>query len=337
MAGDLAEQLRNLRLTGLPSGRLTQTDIARAFGVSTPLISSWEKSVRPSGAYLDKYARLFATPRSFTADPPTLFELAQLTDGERARYDEIKKDFGLSEPANPLYYPDGRPITIVCAELPEKMQPAKELADPLDPDHVELYNYADLDALVELYAYVGRINPDSHVRRRLVTRLTDEDLENHLLVLGGVDFNTLTRQLLDELGLPVVQVERDGVAGGFEVTDAGGEQRTLVPDLREENERTILREDVAHLCRAPNPFSPTDTTVTLFNGMFGRGTYGIVRALTDTNTKRRAANFRYLERRFAGAPKFSLVCRIPVVAGVVKVPDLTDASMRLHEWPFAPA
>ncbi|GAA3294138.1 MULTISPECIES: helix-turn-helix domain-containing protein [Dactylosporangium] len=336
---DLADRLRRLRVTadatGLAPAKLSQGDLARAFGVSTPLVSAWEKPVgatRPTDGHLDKYARLFATARSFAGDRPRPLELEDLTAEERDRYYEIKHELGLTEPADPLWFPDGIPVTIVCAEQPEKMRAAVEYADPLHPDHIELYSYADPDALFELHGYLGRVNPDTRVRYKLVTRLTSFDLDTHLVVLGGVDFNTLTRQLMDRLDLPVAQVGREGLeAGAFAVTDADGTQRTLVPELKQEGGRLMLREDVAHLCRAPNPFSRRDTTVTIFNGMYGRGTLGIVRALTGADG--RDANFRYLERRFGGSPRFSLVCRVPVVAGVVTVPDLSDDRIRLHEWP----
>ncbi|WP_432980622.1 helix-turn-helix domain-containing protein [Dactylosporangium sp. CA-233914] len=333
----LAPVLRELRTTarGLATGRISQGDLARAFGVSVPLISSWEKrdrATRPTDAHLDKYARLFATHRSFGPGGPSLLEVEQLTPEERVRYDELKQALGLdSEPLNPLRYPAGEPLTVVCAELPERLQAAREYADPLAPDHVELYRYADPDALFELYSYLRQVNPDNRIRYKLVTRLDRADLDTHLLLLGGVDWNTLTRQMYDMLRLPVAQVGREGIeAGAFEVGDPDGTARTLLPVLKREDGRLILREDVAHLCRAPNPYSRAGTTVTIFNGVYGRGTYGIVRALTDVDW--REGNLRYLERRFGGAPAFSLISRVRIVTGIVTVPDWTDPTIRLHEW-----
>ncbi|MFG2038079.1 helix-turn-helix domain-containing protein [Dactylosporangium sp. NPDC048998] len=338
---DLAQRLRDLRTTadvhGLSPMKVSQGDLAHAFGVSVPLISSWEKPVgaaRPGPTHLEKYARLFATPRSFAGQRPELLDLEALTPEERVSYDELKKKLGLeSEPANPLRFPLGEPLTVVCAELPEQLQAAREYADPLSPDHVELYSYADPDALFDLYSYLRQVNPNNRIRYKLVTRLDRADLDTHLLLLGGVDWNTLTRQVYDVLGLPVAQVGRDGIeAGAFEVTDPDGASRTLVPVLEKVDGRLRLLEDVAHLCRAPNPFSRQAMTVTIFNAMYGRGTYGIVRALTDVDWRER--NFRYLEWRFGSVPTFSLVSRVRIVAGIVTVPNWTDPRIRLHEWPM---
>ncbi|WP_433052684.1 helix-turn-helix transcriptional regulator [Dactylosporangium sp. CS-033363] len=336
----LAHALRALRadarLHDRPDGKVSQGDLARVFGVSVPSISSWEKRAdakRPPDVHLDKYARLFATPRSFAGGGPVLFEVEQLTAEERVGYDELKRAFGMeSEPLNPLRFPPGEPLTVVCAELPEQLQAAREYADPLAPDHVELYSYADPDALFELYSYLRQVNPNNRIRYKLVTRLDRDDFHTHLLLLGGVDWNNLTRETYDLLDIPVRQVGREGIeAGAFEVRDADGTGRTLVPVLKEEDGRLTLREDVAHLWRAPNPYGRDGSTVTIFNGVYGRGTYGIVRALTDVDWRER--NFRYLERRFAGAASFSLVSRVRIVTGIVTVPDWTDPNIRLHEWP----
>ncbi|HTJ31628.1 MAG TPA: helix-turn-helix transcriptional regulator [Dactylosporangium sp.] len=330
---DLAQRLRELRI----QQRLGQGDLKQALKVSVPLISSWEKvggAARPNPVHLEKYARLFATPRSFAGARPELLDFSDLTPEERVRYDELKQSLGLdSEPVNPLRYPAGEPLTIVCAELPEQLQAAREYADPLAPDHVEIYSYADPDALFELYSYLRQVNPANRIRYKLVNRLDRADLDTHLLLLGGVDWNTLTRQLYDMLDPPVKQVGREGIeAGAFEVVDPDGTKRTLVPDLKEDNGRLTLRQDVAHLWRTVNRFGGEGSTVTIFNGVYGRGTYGIVRALTDVD--RRERNFRYLERRFGGGTEFSIVSRVDIVAGILTVPDWTDPNMRLHEWPM---
>jgi hypothetical protein len=74
-------------------------------------------------------------------------------------------------------------------------------------------------------------------------------------------------------------------------------------------------------------------TVTICNGMYGRGTLGAVRALTDTGFRDR--NQGYVDRRFAGAESFSVISRITVVlmGGQALTPDWTMAENRLHEWP----
>jgi hypothetical protein len=179
--------------------------------------------------------------------------------------------------------------------------------------------------------YLRQVNPRNRFDIKLASDMDRAALYTHLILLGGVDWNELTRHLLDDLPIPVAQVARDdeAVAGAFEVTDHGA-TKSLVPILSFEDGRHVLREDVAHFCRAPNPFN-RQRTVTMFNGMYGRGTHGVVRALTDVRF--RGTNARYLEQRFAGTDIFSIVSRVSVPGGIVATPDWRDEHTRLHEWP----
>ena len=91
-------------------------------------------------------------------------------------------------------------------------------------------------------------------------------------------------------------------------------------------------EDVAQFLRAPNPYNRR-RTLTFFNGMFSRGSYEIVRALTDSKIQER--NAAYLSHRFRNVDTYSIVCRVKIVASEVVVPDWTVSEIRLHEWPEA--
>jgi hypothetical protein len=154
---------------------------------------------------------------------------------------------------------------------------------------------------------------------------------NHLILLGGVDWNQLTASVLPEIELPVRQTGRpddESSPGGFEVGEE--EPRTLLaPVLLKGEGHDVLKEDVAHFYRSTNPFNK-ERTVTICNGMYQRGTLGVVRALTDKDFRDR--NDQYIQARLAGADTFSLICRVRVVNGVVITPDWTKAEYRLHEW-----
>jgi hypothetical protein len=71
-----------------------------------------------------------------------------------------------------------------------------------------------------------------------------------------------------------------------------------------DEEAPVLRQDVAVLARGTNPFNPA-STVTLCHGLFARGTFGIVRALTDRNFRER--NERYLADSFGGGAFWMLL------------------------------
>src|SRR5439155_27087065 len=120
---------------------------------------------------------------------------------------------GVESPADPgggtlWQFPRNQDVTIVCSELPDHLQNALPYTEPDSPDHVEMYRYADLDALVELYGYIRAVNPTSNVNIRTASELEMDDYTAHLVLLGGVDWNKVTADVLARVELPVRQAGR---------------------------------------------------------------------------------------------------------------------------------
>ncbi len=344
-ARDLAVRLRELRKKGWPDSPVTQPMLAKALGVSVPLISSWENRSDPKlppSERLAGYARFFATPRSIASGRPALVD--DLTESEETLRADLERellalragavgphggdtrraaDLGTAPAAaGPWHFGDTAPVTIVCGSVrrggPQIPQDS--------PDYVELDSYADLDALLELHGHIRAANPDSLVTFHDEASVTRDHLTTHLVLLGGVDRNPFTAEVLGALGVPVVQ--RTGDTAAFEVTE-GGHHRRFRPAIRTEAGRRVLVEDVAHFCRGVNPYNQI-RTVTVCGGMFGRGTYGAVRTLTDTRFRDR--NAAHVRTRFPAGRTFSILARVKVVLGEVVTPDWTRPDMVLHEW-----
>jgi transcriptional regulator with XRE-family HTH domain len=349
----LAERLRALRREAFPGVRITQQQLATAFGLSTGLLSSWESTAKPTvppPARLEAYAAFFATRRSTESEPYRVLPLAELDDDEQGLRETLLKELrqlrdgsddsdpdapkpGLVRPPRHLWqFPEGEDVIIVCAKLPPYLLD-HPYANPESPDYVELYTYADLDSLIELFGHIRACNPTNRVTFRTTderNRLKRDEYNSHLILLGGVDWNVQTRQLLDWVNLPVRQVERDGdlgPLGGFEVTHPDGTTDFFTAHLDDDGH---LLSDVAHLYHGTNPFN-RKRTVTVCNGTFGRGTYGVIRALTDRLFWDR--NQGWLNVRFGDAESFSLISRVPVFNSPGLTPDWTLAANRLHEWP----
>jgi hypothetical protein len=352
----LAQRLRALREDEWPDVELTQAQLGTALGgdrpLSVPAISSWESQTNPKVPpqhRLVAYARFFATRRSVEGDAPRLLDASELTDEERERWAEIEAELtalrtaalgrpALSAVAAPpprrggtWRFADGKPVTIICAELPKSEQAKMPDSHPSSPDYVEHYAYADLDALIELHGHIRAFNPENQVNIRLASALTADDFSTHLVVLGGVDWNNATRAVLQRLHLPVRQVSDDDRAhkAYFEVTDDHHRVKHR-PVVNEEDGRVVLLEDVGHFYRGVSPFN-AKRTVTICNAMYGRGTLGVARALTDINFRDR--NESFLAERFHGHQAFSVLMRVLIVEGQTVTPDWTLSEMRLHTWP----
>lgn len=354
-ASDLAHRLRELRESRWGDVRVTQRDLARALGVSPPLLSSWERleaPVIPNPQWVTEIARFFCTHRSVEAEPVRLLGPGELTADERMEGERLKRELlrlreatlgdgsggdrrgaAVWRASDPWRFPDSKPIRIVCAKLPPELLARMPYTRPEDPDYDELYTFTDLDALFELHGHIRAVNPGSDVRFMSAGALTPDDYVTHLVSLGGVDWNAATRHMLRLLKQPVSQVSRhDDPEGAHFRVDDGKQGQRFHPILQESDAGRILTEDVAHFFRGPNPLNRR-RTVTICNGMFGRGTLGAVRALTDANFRDR--NAAYLAERFAGHDTFSILTRVRVVDGAVVTPDWTLPETRLHEWPEA--
>jgi hypothetical protein len=354
----LAARLKELRDQHWPDLRITQPQLAVALGgLSVPLISSWESLTNPRIPpvhRLEAYARLFATRRSFESDAPRLVERASLTDAERRALNELTSELmrlrgrameaastdvpgvrSLSESIGSSLWSfnDGGTVTAVCAKVPQDMLDKMPYTDVNEPDFIELLTYSDLDSLFELYGHIRAANPGSHVYRRIANELKDNDYHTHLAVLGGVDWNPLTRTILEKLQLPVRLVADWSTEGAqyFEV-EINGETERYRPVLRTSGGQEVLEEDVALFARASSPFNRA-RTVTICFGMYGRGTYGAVRALTDAEFRDR--NTDYLSTRFGDCDSYCVLTRVQIVNGATLTPDWSSGEHTLFEWPPA--
>jgi hypothetical protein len=311
------------------------------------------------------YASLFAARGSFTGDTPQPVKPADMTEAERQKMAELRRELiqlraqamGATGGGSPEGYtgpdasrlngiaaslnaglwrfPDSDTVTIVCAQFPENLRAAEKYTDRNSPDYIELYTYSELDALFELHGHLRAANPVSQIDLRLADRLARDVYSSHLVTLGGIDWNATTSSVLSRLNLPVEQVADWGDDGSqnddvyFEVTEEGGRKVQHRPVYAAVEGRRELVSDVALFVRARNPFNK-ERTVTICNGMYGRGTYGVVRALTHDRFRKR--NSDYIQERFGGSTSFGILTRVEVVDGATMTPDWTVEGTALFEW-----
>lgn len=256
-------------------------------------------------------------PRS----PPVPLDLV-----EAARMDEVSASLN----TGPWRFRDGKTVTLVCAQLPRALRAAQEYTDLDSPDYIQLYTYSELDALFELHGHLRAANPPNQVDLRIADQLTPDEFTSHLVSLGGIDWNAATRTLLEDLQLPVRQIANWGEGGAADdVYFESDDGQKFRPELDDSEGKKKLRFDVALFARAVNPYNKL-RTVTICSGMYGRGTYGAVRALTDARFRDR--NTRYVNSRFSNTSSYCIVTRVPVRNGSTITPDWTEDDFKLFEW-----
>lgn len=101
------------------------------------------------------------------------------------RYRHIKKLWG---------FKDGDKVLLVCSELDEPVK--RQLVE--DREFIYLMKYGDLDAWVETIFSLLRVYPNIELWLVSAGELAQAqvDLDSHIIVIGGPDYNGLTDQLL---------------------------------------------------------------------------------------------------------------------------------------------
>jgi hypothetical protein len=343
---ELAQRLRNLRQGQWPDFRLTQAALAAALGgersMAAATISSWESPTAPKLPPRDRmlaYARFFATRRSVEGAEPRLLPAESLDDEEQAAYQQLAAELlGLRDAARKpsaaatagirrsWHFPDRGPATLVCAQLPK--QETGSLADPADPNYTELLSFADLDALVELHGHIRAENPTMDVFYKAAPNVVPDDLSGHVILLGGIAWNDITKRLSEMTRLPVTQVADPAVpTGEIFVAEIDGKERRFMPAWRGADQNELI-EDVGLLARAPNPMN-SNRTLTICNGIHSRGVLGAVRSLTDARL--RESNEHYISANFTGSEQFIILMRVQVIEGQAMTPDLNIPGNVLHQ------
>jgi transcriptional regulator with XRE-family HTH domain len=339
-AASLARRLRELRYSQFPGVRLKQRDVAQALSddeaVSVSTLSGWEnvsKATLPSKDRLAAYARFFATTRSLE-DGPHLLPLTDLTDAEDKVRRELERElFRLLDEGASSHefwrFDDGAPITIICSELTKSDEVRLgPLSDVDNPNYTRLYSFADADALIELIGHLNSCNPGTSINFLLASQVTRKDLINHIVLLGGIAWNDVTRRLNASAELPVRQVNHEKIHSGevFEIEDGDNKEELFLPRFQNGDPGTaekpgVLLEDVAMLGRVPNPFNAL-RTLTYCNGIHSRGVLGAVRCLIDADV--RDANESYLEETFRDTDRFVVLMRVQVLGGETMSPSLRN-------------
>jgi transcriptional regulator with XRE-family HTH domain len=335
----LARNLRELRESTWADYELTQAQLAKALSsegrVAPATLSSWESTTSPktpSAARLTAYARFFCTPRSLAGEPH-LIPVEDLTPTELDRFHEIESE--LLE----LFHPEDRkvrrtfqfdagPVIVICPTAPTDVQ--GPLGDIQDPNFTRLRQYGDLDALIELYGHLRSENPTLDVFHRLTSDVVSDDFSSHVILLGGIGWNKVTRRFQRAISqVPITQTNVDDLETGevFRV-DEGGKPKYFYPEYEDFGEGKELIVDVGYIARLRNPFK-VNRTLTICNGIHSRGVFGAVRCLTDASV--REENERYLSDRFPD-DEFAMLLRVPVVTNETLSPDLQNPDAVLYEW-----
>jgi hypothetical protein len=339
-APTLARALRYLRESTWPDRSLTQAQLAEALStegdpVRSGTLSFWESTTNPKTPPVAKvraYARFFSTERSLEKEPHLIPE-DQLTPDELKQFRELESELmglyrsGARKPRRSFQFDKG-PVIVICPEAPVGVRGA--LANVKDPNFTKLRQYGDLDALIELYGNLRAENPAIDVFHRLGSEVVRDDLSGHVILLGGIGWNEVTRRFQSAINqVPITQRSVADLKDGdiFHV-ETPEHVEDFYPEYEDLGQGKELTADVGFIVRLRNPFR-VSRTLTICNGIFSHGVFGAVRCLTDKSV--REENENYLADRFPTG-EFAMLVRVPVVTNETLSPDLQNPEARLYEW-----
>ncbi|HEY6688390.1 MAG TPA: hypothetical protein VI094_19525 [Propionibacteriaceae bacterium] len=265
---------------------------------------------------------------------PKLIPEEQLTKSELDRYHQLEAQLmdlyhAQDRKIRRGFQFDAGPVIVICPDAPDDAR--GPLADEKDINFTKLQKYGDLDALIELYGHLRAENPTLDVFHRLASEVVSDDLSRHVILLGGIGWNEVTRRFQSAVSqVPITQKAVPDLKDGdiFRVETSEGAQ-DFYPEFDDDG---LFIEDVGYIARLRNPFK-VSRTLTICNGIFSRGVFGAVRCLTDASV--REENERYLADRFPKG-EFAMLLRVPVVANETLSPDLQNPRARLYEWSPGP-
>jgi transcriptional regulator with XRE-family HTH domain len=338
----LAERLRDLR----EQQRLTQKQLAGALGGSITAVSQWENpgSERlPPQARLAAYARLFCTSRSFSSGAPRLLRDEELTEPEREKRTELYEELlGLREralstaaaaaagelpsagPRGSIWgFLPGTAVSVVDSVAPD----APPYADQAHLHYSQYARFADLDALIEVFAQIRADNPQSMIRLLSPDELTQDFALNHLVIVGGAAWREVSREtpwFAQNIDIVLPVARPTGETYVFDC--AVGEEKRTFESLYIGG---VLTQDIGLIARVPHPIMP-EKTVTVLSGITSRGVHGAALCFTDWHF--RDDNTRYLQETFGDTEAFCILMNIPVANNMALPINLTLDNVRVYEW-----
>ncbi len=233
-----------------------------------------------------------------------------------------------SQAPNSLWnFGDNSRIVLACGHMPPDLRPPQ--SDPGHMDYARASGLADLDSLMDIYGEVRACNPMSRVAITTAEDLTQHDTTNHLILIGGLAWNTVQQWLSQIFRIPIIGSdpgEREAIA----VRSPDGSEYEFKCVYLGGRGGRVLMEEVGFFVRGRNPSAP-QRTLTVCGGITTRGVQGVAQCFIDQ--EKRELNEAHLKERFPDGSTYCIVMRVPImVNGDPLTPDLSNPESCLFEW-----
>lgn len=170
----------------------------------------------------------------------------------------------------------GDNVLIVCSELSDPID--RQMVEPRE--YIYLMKYGDLDAWVEYLLSMVKTFPkiNLHISSSGEALQNTMDLEGHICLIGGPDYNKMTEYFIDQ-GLT-----------RMEYTEVDGEIAIRDKKTAEIYFHTSLDKDFGYIEKIPNPYNPKKSVI-FFGGCHTVGVTSAVKFISSySNGKSRVSD-----------------------------------------------
>lgn len=298
----------------LKGGRLPRKAVMVAFlgacGVPVDQLELWRRT-------WDK----IASSKSGPTETGESKRLRQELDRLQVENEQLRLKLAKIDRRSIWRFPDNSEITLVSCRLPSHLLAPH--ADPGYQNYIRFSSLADLDTVIDIHGEIRSYNPTSVVAIMAAQDLTWAHVKTHLVVIGGLTWETVSSWFSRDLLIPI-QAEDPAHRGAIVVRNPDGGEREFQSRLGGGG----YTEDVGFFVRGRNPADPL-LTLTICGGVTTRGVQGAAQCFIDSDLANR--NEQYLTR-FPEGSTYCIVMRVEVVNQNIRTPDLSNAGDRLFEW-----
>jgi nucleoside 2-deoxyribosyltransferase len=166
-------------------------------------------------------------------------------------------------------------LHVICAPEPERTR----FAALNSSDYLYIDNLDDRDALFEVSTFLARAYPNAKILRHASDNLSPDIFDGNIVVLGGPNNNSLTRDLMHALDVCIEYVQNDKNDNAIQFTSLSG-QKTLIQ--AQKNSEGLLLTDVGYFGRFLNPFNRNNRVI-MCHGCHTFGTLAACLLCADNN------------------------------------------------------
>jgi len=212
-----------------------------------------------------------------------------------------------------------RQVTIICPELPPSYQP--KYAKPGSPEFVNLARFGDLDALVEVLTLLPQLAPNMEIKYVTAQELQQRDHQGNVIVIGGPDFNSFAKVLLDGQSFPFTYRNQKGKIALYE--------RTTKKEFQLQKSRKCVTHDYGLFARFPNPLNRQNVVI-MIGGLQTFGVLGSVHAFGMSSIGKK--NVKRVMKNCSETLQFAVLVPVNVSGGQSSKSDIDMSTFHLHPW-----